>query len=91
MTTIDLGLALRAEALFASTLQESDRPSARRVREAVADAVRRMHADGLAAILAQEAGDHPDLYRRRMRWALRTVAEAYGSGPAYVRGAGIAA
>jgi len=81
---VEPDLVLCAEALFASMVQESERPSAVRVRAAVADALDRLHPDGLAAVLAQEAGDHPELYQHRMRWALRTVAEVYARAPRFL-------
>lgn len=67
MTRSDL-----AQALFASALQPSQHPSAAQVRDAVAAT----RAD-FAARVAQEAGDHPETYATRMRWALATVAEAF--------------
>lgn len=67
-----------AEALFASTLQESEQPSPADVRAAVTRLLSRDHgrADCLARV-ATEAGDHPETYVARMRWALHAVAVAY--------------
>jgi hypothetical protein len=84
-TIVEPDQVLRAEALFASAVQESERPSPGRVRAAVADALERLHPDGLAAVLAQEAGDHPELYEHRMQWALRTVAEVYAPASTSLR------
>ena len=77
-TTFD---AVRAEALFASTLQPSDRPAVREVRQAVAATLRQLRIQGCAAYLAGEFGDHPDTAAARMRWALATVRAAYPPHP----------
>lgn len=68
-----------AQILFASALQASDRPSPDQVRHAI-DA--RLCACGgdqtsCAAYVAQEAGDHPETYAARMRWAIATVTSVY--------------
>ncbi|MFI0445892.1 hypothetical protein [Actinomadura sp. 6N118] len=72
MTASDL-----AQVLFTTRLQASDRPTEARVRAAIADRLRVCDADCCAAYVAQEAGDHPDAYAARMRWALTTVSHAY--------------
>ncbi|KAB2376501.1 hypothetical protein F9B16_25105 [Actinomadura montaniterrae] len=75
MTATDL-----AEILFSSGLQASDNPTPEQVRTAV-DALSRTCAgdpSACAARVAQEAGDHPDTFAVRMRWALDTVQDAYG-------------
>ncbi|WP_203597254.1 hypothetical protein [Actinomadura bangladeshensis] len=74
MTASDL-----AEILFCSGLQESDRPTAEQVRAAIDDRIGACGGDSSACLagVAQEAGDHPETYRARMRWALDTVAAAY--------------
>ncbi|HEU5028171.1 MAG TPA: hypothetical protein VFV01_24840 [Spirillospora sp.] len=75
MTATDL-----AEILFSSGLQASDNPTPEQVRTAV-DALSRTCAgdpSACAARVAQEAGDHPDTFAVRMRWALDTVHDAYG-------------
>jgi len=69
--------AVRSRALFVSTLQSSERPTARQVQEAIARTVRDLGAAGCAARVAQEFGDHPEAAVARMRWALRTVAAVY--------------
>ncbi|MCK2218029.1 hypothetical protein MF672_030195 [Actinomadura sp. ATCC 31491] len=74
MTTTEL-----AQVLFTTALQPSDDLSPYAVREAVTE---RLCACGgepalCAALVAQEAGDHPETYVRRMRWALGAVADAY--------------
>jgi hypothetical protein len=64
---------LRAEALFASSLQASDHPSADQVRRAVATTLHRLGTAGCAAHVAGEFGDHPDLAATRMTWVLATI------------------
>ena len=64
---------VRAEALFASTLQSSESPSADQVRRAVSATLRRLGATGCAALLAGEFGEHPDIAAARMTWALQTT------------------
>ncbi|WP_432834255.1 hypothetical protein [Dactylosporangium sp. CA-092794] len=69
--------AVRAEALFASALQMSQRPVAADVRLAVTGTLRRIGVQGCAASMATEFGDHPDTAITRMRWALRMIRHAY--------------
>jgi hypothetical protein len=66
-----------AEVLFTTSLQASDHPAPAKVWAAVRRSWTAGGADStrFAARLAQEAGDHPELTARRMRWAL---AEAEG-------------
>ncbi len=66
---------LQADALFASTLQRCDEPSAGQVRQAVVTAIREFGYSGCAARVAQEFGDHPEMAAIRMRWT-RAVAGA---------------
>jgi hypothetical protein len=73
----DLTVPDRARALFASRLQASGRPTAGEIR-AVVEAQLAIGTGPCLACVAQEAGDHPESYLPRMRWALRAVAEAYG-------------
>jgi hypothetical protein len=63
-----------ANALFASSLQRSDRPNAAQVRAAIAAALSAFGDSGCRARLAQEFGDHPEIAVPRMRWARATVA-----------------
>ncbi|MFD0899344.1 hypothetical protein [Actinomadura sediminis] len=79
MNTIEL-----ARLLYGSALQESDRPSAAQVRAAVDARLGACGGDraGCLAEIAQEAGDHPDVYLARMRWAIAAVTRAYGRSPA---------
>jgi hypothetical protein len=78
-TTADL-----AELLFTSPLQASEAPDACQVRTAVEQCLRNWGEDGGActACVAQEAGDHPDDFVRRMHWALAMIESAYGAQPA---------
>jgi hypothetical protein len=69
--------AVRAEALFVSTLQCSEVPAAEQVRRAVATTLRQRGIRGCAAQVAGEFGDHPDTAVTRMRWALATIRSVY--------------
>ena len=69
--------SVRAEALFASTLQPSERPAADEVRHAVTGTLQRLGSRGCAAQVAAEFGDYPETAVRRMTWALATVRQAY--------------
>jgi hypothetical protein len=69
--------AVRAEALFLSTLQPSGSPSPDQVRRAVATTLRRLGIRGCAARVACEFGDHPDTAVTRMSWALTTITLVY--------------
>ena len=63
-----------AEAVFASTLQPSDAPTASEVRVAIRTSLRRHHGSrGCAAFCAAEYGDHPVTAAARMRWAITLV------------------
>jgi hypothetical protein len=70
--------ALWADALFVSSLQRSDDPSAAQVRHAIAAAVREFGGQGCAGRAAQEFGDHPEAAVARMRWARALSSEAFG-------------
>jgi hypothetical protein len=69
--------AVRAEALFASTLQSSESPGPDEVRRTVSVTLRRFGIRGCAAQVAGEFGDHPDTAVARMAWALATVSSVY--------------
>jgi hypothetical protein len=69
--------AVRAEALFLSTLQPSRSPSPDQVRRAVMATLQRLGARGCTAQVAGEFGDHPDTAVTRMSWALATVNTVY--------------
>jgi hypothetical protein len=68
---------LRAQALFASTLQPSEAPSAHQVRAAVATTLDRLGISGCAGHLAGEYGDHPGTAAARMTWALAMIGATY--------------
>jgi hypothetical protein len=73
--------AVRAEALFVSTVQASEAPGADQVRHAVATTLRMLGVRGCAAHVAGEYGEHPDTAAARMSWALATVQVAFpGAG-----------
>jgi hypothetical protein len=69
--------AVRAEALFASSLQSTGSPSPDQVRRAVATTLRRLGIRGCAAQMAGEFGEHPDTAVTRMGWALATIRTVY--------------
>ena len=71
--------AVRADAVFASALQVSQRPDATQVQRAVAVAVRRFGGRGCAERVAQEFGERPEVAAARMRWALQVAAEAFAA------------
>jgi hypothetical protein len=75
--TLGTSEAVRAEALFVSTLQPSASPTPGQVRRAVATTLRGLGADGCAAQMAGEFGDHPDPAAARMSWALATIHTVY--------------
>lgn len=74
--------AARAGALFASSLQRSDEPSARQVRQAIATTIGAHGVRGCAARVAQAYGEHPETALTRMRWALTAAASAFGGSQA---------
>src|SRR5262245_33627866 len=73
--------AVWADALFASVLQRSDKPSAGQVRKAIAAAVRAYGGLGCVQRVAQEFGDHPEAAVDRMRWARAVAGELFASSP----------
>jgi hypothetical protein len=62
-------------------VQRSDDPSPERVRDIVTAGLGagcdRAYCVACAARVAQEAGDHPEEYAARMRWALSLIAAAF--------------
>jgi hypothetical protein len=83
----DLTVPERARALFVSRLQASGCPTAGEIR-AVVEAELAAGSGACLDRVAQEAGDHPEIYLPRMRWALDAVAEVYGpQEPVYATGA----
>ncbi|MDX6210274.1 MAG: hypothetical protein QOE24_2665 [Frankiales bacterium] len=69
--------AVRAEALFMSSLQSSESPAPDQVCRAVATTIRRLGIRGCTAAMAREFGDHPDTAPARMTWALATIRTTY--------------
>lgn len=82
-TLADLEPNTLAQLLFACPMQPSEHPSITAIRTAVSAQFRRCHKDLTACLgaVAQEAGDHPDFYVARMRWAIQSVALAYARRP----------
>jgi hypothetical protein len=78
------GLCALAHVLFASPVQPSQCASQAAIRSAIEAQLRSVHGDPAPCVqlVAQEAGDHPDLYLDRMRWARTSVARAYADRPA---------
>src|SRR5258708_34238256 len=74
MTQLNLNDAW-CEALFASGLQRSERPTAEAAAEAISRAVRQFGIRGCASRMAQEVGDHPQAAADRRRGARLVVAE----------------
>ena len=70
--------AARTDALFVSSLQQSDEPSAGQIRQSVAAAVRQFGSRGCAGRVAQEFGEHPAPAAERMRWARQAVDGVFG-------------
>ena len=86
-TTYDLTISTaRADALFASTLQRSDQPSAAQVRQAIGSAISAFGIRGCAARVAQAYGEHPETAVLRMRWARAVVTVAFSDRRAGARG-----
>jgi len=69
--------AVRAGALFLSTLQPSGSPTPDQIRRAVTTTLQRLGVRGCAAHVAGEFGDHPDTAVARMGWALAAVNTLY--------------
>jgi len=69
------------EALFASALQPSDRPTAEMITEAIGRTVRRLGAGGCVSRMAQEFGDHPEAAAGRMRWVRQLARAAAAAAP----------
>lgn len=69
--------AVRAEALFASTLQMSQDPGDADIRAAVTRTLRMIGVQGCTALMATEFGEHPETATTRMGWALRMIRHAY--------------
>ncbi|WP_157245929.1 hypothetical protein [Nonomuraea typhae] len=74
MTTTEL-----AQVLFTTSLQPSEILTSDRVRRVIDDRLCACGGDTTqcAAYVAQEAGDHPEAFAARMRWAISIVNAAY--------------
>ncbi len=68
-----------AQLLFACPLQPSELPSPTDILAAVEAQFSACRGDLMSPleVVAQEAGDRPELYAARMRWALRCVGLAH--------------
>ena len=68
-----------ADVLYISPLDPSDEACPETIRSAIVTSLRFCSCDVLdcAARVAQEAGDHPETYQPRMRWALQAVTRAF--------------
>lgn len=69
--------AARAEALFCSSAQPSEKPDAAQVAESIAAMARTWGSRWCAGQVAQAYGDHPEIAVQRMAWARQTVSETY--------------
>jgi hypothetical protein len=65
---------LVAEALFVSDLQPSETPTPQAVQSAISRMLQRYGAEGCAACVATEFGDHPETAVRRMSWVRQVLA-----------------
>ncbi|HET6482281.1 MAG TPA: hypothetical protein VFG35_19920 [Actinoplanes sp.] len=66
-----------SEALFASNLQRSQRPTPELIREVVVTTVSSLGEARCAELVAQEFGEHPDCAIGRMLWARNAVRSAF--------------
>ena len=73
--------AVRASALFVSTLQPSESPSPDQVRSHVSTTLLRLGRSGCSAQVAEEFGDHADTAAARMKWSLAAIDSAYAAPP----------
>ncbi|SHN44531.1 hypothetical protein [Cryptosporangium aurantiacum] len=67
-------LTVRAEALFVSALQPSEKCSTAQLRAAIETSLEMFGPAGCAQRLAAEFGEHPETAVPRMRWALERAA-----------------
>jgi hypothetical protein len=74
-----LDLPWLADVLYISPIEPSDGAGAEVIRSTIVASLSRCRSDvlGCVAQVAQEAGDHPETYQPRMRWALQAVANAF--------------
>ena len=66
----------QGEALFVSSLQESEPVSAEVARAAISRTIELLGPEGCACRMAQEFGDHPEAASERMQWARSLVGDA---------------
>jgi len=59
-----------ADVVFASDLQQQPAPDKRQVAAAISRVLTRHDLTWCVCQVAAEAGEHPECYQRRMRWAL---------------------
>jgi hypothetical protein len=77
VTRLNLNDAV-SEALFASTLQPSDAPTAEAVTEAIGRTLRQLGQAHCASRVSQEFGDHPETAADRMRWVRQLLTDLCG-------------
>jgi hypothetical protein len=65
----------RCEALFASGLRRSDKPTAMELAEIVSAMVRQHGVRGCASLMAWEFGDDPEAAAARMQWVRQLVGQ----------------
>ena len=70
---------VRADALFASTMQRRDDCSADQIRLVIAQTIKTYGGQGCAGRVAQEYGDHPETSAARMRWARAAADRAFAT------------
>jgi hypothetical protein len=81
MTQLNIDDA-RCRALFASSLQQSDAPTAETVAETIRATVRQFGIRGCVGLMAQEFGDHPEAAAERMRWVRQLSGMGAATGAA---------
>ena len=67
-------LTVKAEALFVSALQPSEKCSTAQLRAAIETSLEQFGTAGCAQRLAAEFGEHPETAVARMQWAIQTLA-----------------
>ena len=66
-----------ADVLYISPIEPSEDACAEVIRSTIVASLSRCDVPGCVAQVAQEAGDHPETYQPRMRWALQAVTNAF--------------
>lgn len=77
--TVERDYADLAHVLFCTELRAEGTPSPADLRSAIENELREHDSTACRCEVAQEAGDHPDSYRERMRWCLDVVRTAFPS------------